>query len=57
MACLKSSKLRRLIVNSFSDAADNARLLCDQFYYASPDVTIREHNGILLNLIPLNHSI
>eukprot|EP00794_Sanderia_malayensis_P003522 gene3522-4023_t len=28
------------------DAADNARILCDQFCYTSPDVTIREHNGI-----------
>lgn len=28
-----------------SDAADNARLLCDQFYFASPDIIIKEHNG------------
>ena len=30
---------------SHLDAADNARLLCDQFYFASPDLIIREHNG------------
>nr|AQZ26746.1 pyruvate dehydrogenase kinase [Aurelia sp. 1 GW-2014] len=35
------------------DAADNARLLCDQFYYASPDVTIRQHNA-LENGKPIN---
>ncbi|XP_065053487.1 probable [pyruvate dehydrogenase (acetyl-transferring)] kinase, mitochondrial isoform X2 [Rhopilema esculentum] len=28
------------------DAADNARLLCDQFYYASPDITVKEHNAV-----------
>ena len=35
-----------LLLLLFVDAADNARLLCDQFYFTSPDVTIREHNGI-----------
>lgn len=28
------------------DAAENAALLCDQFYFNSPGVTVREHNTI-----------
>ena len=27
------------------DASENARFLCDQYYLASPEVVVTEHNG------------
>jgi pyruvate dehydrogenase kinase 2/3/4 len=36
------------LVGVVKDAYENARFLCDQYYLASPDLTVKEHNGQLL---------
>lgn len=36
------------LVGVVKDAYENARFLCDQYYLASPDLIVKEHNGELL---------
>ena len=33
------------VVNVIQDAFDNAKFLCDQYYMASPNLVVTEHNG------------
>lgn len=33
------------LVGVVKDAYENARFLCDQYYLASPDLIVKEHNG------------
>lgn len=37
------------IVGVVRDAYENARFLCDQYYLASPELELYEHNGMELN--------
>jgi pyruvate dehydrogenase kinase 2/3/4 len=36
------------LVGVVRDAYENARFLCDQYYLASPDLIVKEHNGQLI---------
>lgn len=33
------------VVSVIRDAYENARFLCDQYYLASPELIIKQHNG------------
>lgn len=35
------------LVGVVKDAYENARFLCDQYYLASPELVVNEHNGII----------
>ncbi|CAL8109634.1 unnamed protein product [Orchesella dallaii] len=34
------------VVSVLNDAYENARFLCDQYYLVSPDLVVKEHNGV-----------
>ena len=36
------------------DAYENARWLCDQYYYGAPEIVIKEHNGMRFVSMPLH---
>ena len=40
------------VMDVILDAAENARFLCDQYYLASPEVVINEHNGKTTHIWP-----
>lgn len=33
------------VIGVIKDAYENARFLCDQYYLASPELIIKQHNG------------
>jgi len=35
------------VVSVINDAYENARFLCDQYYLVSPDLVVKEHNGVM----------
>jgi pyruvate dehydrogenase kinase 2/3/4 len=37
-------------VSVVMDAYENARFLCDQYYLASPDIIVKEHNSMIYQL-------
>lgn len=39
------------LVGVVKDAYENARFLCDQYYLASPELVVNEHNGIMNSMI------
>jgi pyruvate dehydrogenase kinase 2/3/4 len=49
IGCIEIDCDPKLVVR---DAYENARWLCDQYYYGAPEIVVKEHNGMNLESVP-----